>query len=219
MFFCLKSKVFQQARRNAGWLTAASALARKNPGDAPHLIYLPEVPFDEEDFLNRVKELYERLGGVVVVVSEGLKNKAGEPIVPPIFKVGRSTYYGDVSAYLCELVIKKLGIKARSEKPGLLGRCSMSYQSDSDREEAILMGAEAVKAVMSGISGVMPGIIRKSTNPYTFKTELIPIEKVMLEERLFPEEYISENKVDVSDDFIEWLKPLVGDLPESASFI
>ena len=149
--------------RNAGWITAASVLARKKPGDAPHLIYLPERPFHEEEFLEDVKRLYEEKGGVVVVASEGLKGPDGEPIVPPIFRSGRSVYYGDVSAYLAELVIKRLGIKARSEKPGLCGRASMALQSPVDREEAILAGREALKAAVSGESGVMVGFVREET--------------------------------------------------------
>ena len=127
--------ILEAMGRNAGWITAASALARKKHGDAPHLIYLPERPFREEEFLADVKELYDRLGGVVVVASEGLKDESGKPVVPPIFQTGRSVYYGDVGAYLAELVIKKLGIKARSEKPGLCGRASISLQSPVDRED------------------------------------------------------------------------------------
>ena len=109
--------VIEALGRNAGWITAASALARKKEGDAPHLIYLPERPFDEEKFLDDVKRLYDKLGGVVVVVSEGLKNKDGKPIVEPIFEVGRSVYYGDVSSHLSNLVIKRLGIKAKAKNP------------------------------------------------------------------------------------------------------
>ena len=132
--------VVEAMGRNAGWITAASALARKKPGDAPHLIYLPERPFREEEFLEDVKRLYEEKGGVVVVASEGLKDEKGEPIVPPIFKTGRATYYGDVSAHLANLVIQKLGIKARSEKPGICGRASVALQSPVDREEAVPAG-------------------------------------------------------------------------------
>lgn len=208
--------VIEAMGRNAGWLTAASALARTGEGTAPHLIYLPEIPFDEEDFLRRVSELYKKLGGVVVVASEGLKGKDGQPIVPPIFKSGRATYYGDVSAHLAEIVIKELGIKARSEKPGLLQRCSIALQSDTDREEAIHVGREAAKAVLSGKGGLMPGLMRRSTSPYLCEAELIPVESVMLEERLFPREYIADNGVDVTESFIEWCRPLVGTLPKMA---
>ena len=158
--------IIEAMGRNAGWITAASALARKNPGDAPHLIYLPERNFCEEEFLEDVRKLYDELGGVVVVVSEGLRNENGESIVPPIFQTDRAIYYGDVGAYLAELVIKKLGIKARSEKPGLCGRASMLLQSQVDREEAILAGREAVKAAVSGKTGVMVGIRRKEGAEY-----------------------------------------------------
>ena len=166
--------VIEAMGRNAGWITAASVLARKEPGDAPHLVYLPERNFKEEEFLEDVKRLYDELGGVVVVVSEGLRNEKGESIVPPIFKTDRAVYYGDVSAYLAELVIKKLGIKARSEKPGLCGRTSMLLQSKVDREEAVLVGREAVKAAVAGHTGVMVGIRRKDGEEYGIETPLIP---------------------------------------------
>lgn len=198
--------------RNAGWITAASVLARKKPGDAPHLIYLPERPFHEEEFLEDVKRLYEEKGGVVVVASEGLKGPDGEPIVPPIFRSGRSVYYGDVSAYLAELVIKRLGIKARSEKPGLCGRASMALQSPVDREEAILAGREALKAAVSGESGVMVGFAREETadGSYKVKVRLIPIKEVMLHERVMPEEYQNSRGNDVTEAFAKWCGPLLG---------
>ena len=198
--------------RNAGWITAASVLARKKPGDAPHLIYLPERPFYEEEFLEDVKQLYKEKGGVVVVASEGLKGPDGEPIVPPIFRSGRSVYYGDVSAYLAELVIKRLGIKARSEKPGLCGRASMALQSPVDREEAILAGREALKAAVSGESGVMVGFVREETadGSYKVKVRMIPIEEVMLHERVMPVEYQNSRGNDVTEAYAKWCGPLLG---------
>ncbi len=198
--------------RNAGWITAASVLARKKPGDAPHLIYLPERPFYEEEFLEDVKRLYKEKGGVVVVASEGLKGPDGEPIVPPIFRSGRSVYYGDVSAYLAELVIKRLGIKARSEKPGLCGRASMALQSPVDREEAILAGREALKAAVSGESGVMVGFAREETadGSYKVKVRMIPVEEVMLHERVMPVEYQNSRGNDVTEAYAKWCGPLLG---------
>ena len=211
--------VIEAMGRNAGWITAASSLARKNKSDAPHLIYLPERPFDEEEFLTDVKALYEELGGVVVVVSEGLKNKAGESIVPPIFKTDRAVYYGDVSAHLANLVIKKLGIKARSEKPGLVGRTSMAYQSTVDKQEAVRVGREAVQAVVSGKTGVMVGIHRKSDSPYEMKTSLVPISEVMLHEKELPNQFINERGNDVTEEFVNWCKPLIGaETPEFINF-
>lgn len=212
--------VIEALGRNAGWITAASALARKKEGDAPHLIYLPERPFDEEDFLEDVKRLYDKLGGVVVVVSEGLKNKDGKPVVEPIFEVGRSVYYGDVSSHLSNLVIKRLGIKARSEKPGICGRASVAFQSRVDRDEAVLAGSTAMKATYEGNTGVMVGFERVPGEEYQIKTILIPISEVMLHERVMPENFISERGNDVTKEFIDWCRPLIGqDLRDFISFL
>ncbi len=211
--------IIEAMGRNAGWVTAASALARKKTGDAPHLIYLPERPFDENEFLEDVKRLHEEMGGVVIVASEGLKNEKGEPIVPPIFKTERAVYYGDVSAYLAELVIKKLGIKARSEKPGISGRASIAWQSPVDRNEAILAGSVALKAAIEGKSGVMVGFIREETadGSYKMHTELLPIKEVMMHERVLPDYYITDRGNDVTSEFIEWCRPLIG--PELQEFV
>lgn len=211
--------VIEAMGRNAGWIAAASALARKKPGDAPHLIYLPEYPFNEEEFLEDVKRLHEEKGGVVVVASEGLKNEKGEPIVPPIFKSDRAVYYGDVSAHLANLVVKRLGIKARNEKPGICGRASIAWQSPVDRDEAVLAGREALKAAMRGESGVMVGFIRDEMpdGAYKIHVETIPIEKVMMYERVIPDSYVNERKNDVTQEFVDWCRPLIG--PELRDFI
>jgi 6-phosphofructokinase len=196
--------------RNAGWITAAAALAR-DVGVGPDFIYLPEVPFEEERFLSDIERLHKVQKGIVVVVGEGLKNKEGEPIVPPIFKMDRAVYYGDVSSHLANLVIQKLGIKARGEKPGLCGRASIALQSDVDREEAILAGKVAVRAAIEGQTGVMVGFERQQpAEPYAVKPILIPIEQVMLEERLIPKEYVNSAGNDVTQSFCDWCRPLIG---------
>ena len=203
--------VVEAMGRNAGWIAAASALARSGDGDGPDLIYLPERPFVEEEFLADVKALVEKKGGVVVVASEGLTGPEGKPIVEPIFQVGRATYYGDVSAHLANLVIKKLGYKARSEKPGICGRASIAFQSSVDRDEAVIAGAEAVKAAMEGQTGVMIGFERLPGAEYKVKPIRIPIEQVMLTERTMPAEFINERGNDVTDAFVEWCRPLIGE--------
>lgn len=204
--------------RNTGWITAASALARKEEGDAPHIILLPEVPFNEEKFLEDVKRVWEKGKGVVVAVSEGICYEDGTTVAPPIFKTDRATYFGDVSGYLTKLVIEKLGIKARNEKGGILGRCCTDLASPIDIEEAVKLGALAARTVLSGQGGMMPGLKRISDEPYQCEEILIPVEDVMLNERLFPKEYIAENGIDVTEDFIRWCKPLVGEIPEYAYF-
>lgn len=201
--------VIEAMGRNAGWVTAASALARTGNGDGPDLIYLPERPFNEEEFLEKVGDLYRKKGGVVVVASEGLTGLDGKPIVEPIFQVGRATYYGDVSAHLANLVIKKLGIKARSEKPGISNRASIAFQSETDRDEAVLVGGEAARAALAGENGVMVGLRRVPGPVYQVETFLIPVEQVMLYERKMPDEYISADGCDVTDAFVEWCRPLI----------
>ncbi len=203
--------VIEAMGRNAGWIAAASALARSGDGDGPDLIYLPEVPFDEDAFLAEVERLHREKGGVVVVASEGLRKADGEPIVEPIFQVGRAVYYGDVSAHLANLVIRKLGIKARSEKPGIAGRASAAYQSRLDRDEAVEAGSTAVRAAVEGKNGVMVGFRRLPGEEYRAETILIPIEEVMLHERTMPREFIAENGHDVTQAFIDWCRPLLGE--------
>lgn len=196
--------------RNTGWITAASALAREQEGDAPHIILLPEVPFDEKKFLDAVMKQWEKGKGVMVAVSEGLRYADGTFVAPPIFKVGRATYFGDVSATLTNLVIRELGIKARSEKPGIMGRCCAEMQSATDRDEAVRMGELAARTVLSGKGGMMAGLMRRSDNPYQCEEVLIPVEQVMLHERLFPREYITEDGYNVTDEFLSWVRPLIG---------
>ncbi len=203
--------VVEALGRNAGWITAASALARDGEGSAPHLIYLPEKPFDEEAFLADVQRLWDKRQGVVVVVSEGLRGQDGQPIVPPIFKTDRATYYGDVSAHLAQLVIRRLGIKARSEKPGLAGRASIAYQSPVDRDEAIQVGEEAVRAALAGESGIMIGLERLPGAAYAVRTARIPVREVMLHERTVPDAFIAPAGNDVTQAFIDWARPLLGE--------
>ncbi len=206
--------------RNAGWVTAASCFADESGTGGPDLIYLPERDFDERAFLDDAQRLIDEKGSGVVVVSEGLHAADGTPVAPPLMTVGRATYFGDVSAHLARLVISELGYKARSEKPGLIGRASIAWQSPVDREEAIDCGREATRAVLEGDSGKMVGIERVSSEPYEARLIRIPIEQVMLDERTMPDEYINERGNGVTDAFRSWCRPLLGPaLPRFASFV
>lgn len=210
--------VIEASGRNAGWITAASALARQAGVDGPDLIYLPERPFDEEAFLADVQALIEKKRGVVVVCSEGLTDAAGQPIVPPVFKVGRATYFGDVSAHLAQLVIRRLGYKARSEKPGLIGRASMLHVSPIDRQEAVLCGETAVHAAVMGESGKMVALMREPGETYRVHTELVDVHEVMLTEKKLPDVFINERGNGVTQAFIDWCTPLIGEpLPRLVS--
>ena len=196
--------------RNAGWVTAASALADESGTGGPDLIYLPERPFSEERFLTDAQRLIDEKGSGVVVVSEGLTTADGTPVATPLMKVGRATYFGDVSAHLARLVIERLGYKARSEKPGLLGRTSMALQSPVDRAEAEAAGREAVRTALAGETGVMVGFERLSSSPYEMRLVHIPIEQVMLDEKTLPDEFINSEGNGVTPAYREWLRPLLG---------
>lgn len=203
--------VLEAMGRSAGWIAAASSLAEDCGTGGPDLIYMPERDFDEDAFLNDVRKLIDRKGRGVVVASEGLHGKDGEPIVSPVFRSGRATYFGDVSAHLAGLIIRRLGYKARSEKPGICGRASVCLQSRTDLEEAVQAGKEAVKAAVGGENGVMVGFRQLPDNASCAETFLIPIEKVMLRERKPPDRYINAAGNGVTEEFRNWCRPLIGD--------
>lgn len=202
--------VVEASGRNAGWITAASALADDGNGLGPDLIYLPERPFDEDRFVEDVRRLLEKKTGIVVVASEGLKDAQGDPVVEPIFRVGRATYFGDVSSHLANVIIRRLGYKARGEKPGLLGRASILLQSPVDREEAELAGRVACRATLEGESGKMVAFRRLSDSPYKIEPFLVDIDEVMLYERTMPDEFINAEENGVTDAFKAWCRPLLG---------
>ncbi len=212
--------VIEASGRNAGWVAAASAMASENGEEGPDLIYLPERPFDEEQYISDVRALLKNKKGIVIVVSEGLRNREGTPIVEPVFKNERSVYFGDVSAYLANLVIQRLGYKARSEKPGLLARASIELQSSVDQREAKMAGQMACRAALAGESGKMVAFRRISTLPYKVEPFLVGIKEVMLYERTMPDSYINEKGNGVTKAFRDWCRPLLGDsFPEMISFL
>jgi 6-phosphofructokinase 1 len=197
--------------RNAGWLTASASLAKTDVRLGPHLVYLPERPFNEEEFLEDVKTLYKEFKGVLVVVSEGLVDIDGKPLTDSGIVDGFGHRVpGGVAQYLSNIVINKLGIRSRSEKPGLLGRVSILMQSDIDREEAKGVGSFAVKSAVEGKSGYMVSIKRVSSDPYQSQFELVPLEKVANVERKFPTEWINKRGNGVEKAFIDYCMPLIG---------
>ena len=202
--------VLETSGRNAGWLTAAASLATDSYAHGPDLIYLPERDFDQDAFLRDVKKLIETKGHGVVVASEGLHYAGGKPIVEPIFTVGRATYFGDVGSHLANLIIKELGYKARAEKPGLLGRASILWQSETDRDEAERCGRAAVDAVTAGESGKMVALRRIPEDTYRCETFLVDIQQVMMTERKLPEEFINAEGNGITEAFKEWCRPLLG---------
>ncbi len=210
--------VIEAFGRDAGWITASSALSRLYGSDGPDMVLPPESAFDEECFLSQVERIHKEKGGLVIVASEGLRYSDGTPIVEPIFQTDRSVYFGDVSSHLASLIVKKLGIKARSEKPGILGRSSIAWQSDIDRMEAVECGRASVRAALSGRTASMSIIRRISSDSYKAETAIEDISDEILEARTLPAEYYDAATFSVSESFIEYARPLTGPLgPEFIS--
>lgn len=200
--------ILEAMGRNAGWLAAASSIAAEY-GYGPDLIYLPERAFDKAKFIADIERVYTQQGYAVVVVSEGLRDGNGVPIVEPIFRTERAVYYGDVAAHLAGVVIQTLGIKARSEKPGICGRSSYAHQSILDRKEAIACGAHAAKLALSGRSGVMV-TLQRPVGEYHMQLGETELHNVMLKERKMPDAWINADGNGVTDDFRDWCRPLIG---------
>ncbi|WP_343208156.1 diphosphate--fructose-6-phosphate 1-phosphotransferase [Anaerolentibacter hominis] len=205
--------IIETMGRHCGWLAASSALARRRRGDPPDLIYLPETPFDMEEFLETASSLYRKQKGVVVVVSEGIKDKEGNSITTSRQLRGRTLFTGGgASRAMADEMVKRHGIKTRTEVPGLAGRNCMAQQSSVDREEAVQTGEEAVRTVLRGESGVMIGCERIPDNGnYKLRFVPVPLDQIAIEGRLVPEKYIDVPNHDVTDEFLNWCRPLIGD--------
>jgi ATP-dependent phosphofructokinase / diphosphate-dependent phosphofructokinase len=200
--------------RTAGWLTAATLLARRNPDDAPHLIYVPELPLRRERFLSDVQRVYTRLGWAVVAVSEGVRNEAGESWGVRRDETTRDGFGhplpGDLAAGLATLVTSELGLRARSEKPGLLGRASELTVSRTDRNEAEEVAAFAFSWAMKGNTGFMASIQREPGPAYEVSYSAVPLDSVANGTRLLPLDYVAAGGSDIKQEYRAYVEPLIG---------
>ncbi len=207
--------------RNAGFLTAASALARVHENDGPHLVYLPERPFDIPRFVRDVHAVYERLGRCVVAVSEGIANADGEPIASLFLK--EKDGFGNMqlsgTGALGDLLsreIKKAGkiSRIRADTFGYLQRSFPSIVSQADAREARKVGVEAVKHAVSGTKDGSIAIKRKLGAGYKITYECIDLKQVARATRHMPDEFIAKSSNDVTPAFLEYARPIVGPLPK-----
>lgn len=201
--------------RHAGWLTAASALARKYKGDNPFFIYLPESAFDTEKFLKDVESAFEKNCNVVVCVSEGIHDADGTFICEYDSSVGTDTFGHKMLAgcgkYLENLVRDRLGVKARSVELNVSQRCSASLISAADQKEAVSTGRFGVQAALNGETGKMVSFVRRQAEDGSYQMEcgLEDVNLICNEEKEVPAEWITENGSDVSEEFIKYVTPLV----------
>ena len=199
--------------RHAGWLTAASALARKFEGDNPVLIYLPEVAFNQEEFLEKVKKALETTPNLVVCVSEGINDGNGTFICEFASDVGVDTFGHKMltgsGKYLENLIKEKLGVKVRSVELSVSQRCSSSCLSKTDLDEADHSGAFAVNAALNGETGKMISFVRANTSPYELSFSTADVNIICNQEKAVPLSWITKDGSDVTDEFIRYAVPLI----------
>ena len=209
-----KVKIFETMGRDTGWIAAGSALAREDKNDAPHHIYFPEKPIKIDGFLGDVQNVYDKLGYVFIAVSEGVVGENKEPLAASASKVDLDSFghrqYGDVGAYIAELVKNKLKLKARWEKPGTTQRAAIDRVSKVDVEEACLVGSFAVKSAVAGKSGFMVALIREKGGTYKVYPELVDLNKVANLRKIMPPNFINGKGNDVTEDFLKYARPLLG---------
>ncbi|WP_273702746.1 diphosphate--fructose-6-phosphate 1-phosphotransferase [Thermoanaerobacter sp. A7A] len=205
--------VLEVMGRNAGWLAASSALVKDRLPNLRHLIYLPEVPFKEEKFLEEVNKAYKEYGNVFITISEGIKDESGNYV-----EAGSGSYkqdsfghtqLGGVGDYLEYLIKQKIYKRVRMTRLGFTQRSALHFASQVDFEEAEKVGRKAVQFALNGESGKMVAIIRDSDNPYTTHIEVINAGEVCNEEKLLPSSWITEDGTYVKEEFFNYARPLI----------
>ena len=196
--------------RHAGWMAASSVLARTSNEDAPHIILLPEVTFNQKDFLALVKQVVAKHGYCVVVVSEGVKNSKGKFLAESDRRdaFGHSQL-GGIAPFISELINNKLKIKNHWAVADYLQRSARHIASKVDLEQAEAVGSYAIKYALAGMNGVMPIIVRSKGPKYKWSIEAAPLSKIANLEKKLPKSFISKNGMNVTQKAIDYLMPLI----------
>lgn len=205
--------IFETLGRDVGWLAASATLAKRDLDDAPHLVYLPEIPFSQDRFLGDLDAVVARLGWAVVIVSEGTAYADGTPVFVQEMASNKSVnnrpLIGGVAQFLSGVVAEELGLRCRSEKPGLIGRCCTALISQQDLVDAELVGREGVRALLSGHTDEMVGLRTLSdSDAGTF--QLVPLHAAAGPSRTIPTAWLSKDGMAVNDSFRSYVRPLTG---------
>jgi 6-phosphofructokinase len=215
-----KFVIYQTIGREAGWLAAATAMARKNEDDAPHLIYCPEFQFNRDKFLKDADKCIKSYGWVSVVCGEGLKYADGTAVSASSTKDKfNNTEFGamggaSVATNMHRMIVDEFGYRGEFQITESLIMSDFIRASEVDLEEAYRCGVEAVKLAEKGESGVMVSIKRISNRPYKIAFGKVPLEEVAVSAKPMPLEYFNKEGNHVSSKFIDYMKPLAGELPE-----
>lgn len=196
--------------RHAGWIAAASGLAKKRPGDGPHIILFPEVYFNPEKFYEKMQEYINQYGYCVVVASEGLKAKNGQFLseTETTDAFGHKQL-GGVAPLLANMVKEKLKVKVHWAVADYLQRSAGHLATTVDVEQAYLLGKTAIEKINTGKSGVMLTLERKQTIPHTWNIGEVALNKVANVEHFLPKEFRSEDDLHISQKCIDYLQPLI----------
>jgi len=200
--------------RNAGWLTGATALAKGEDCAGPDLIYLPEIPFEIDAFLEHLREILKRKMNVVVAVSEGLKLQDGTYVCELADAEKRVDAFGHkqltgTAAYLASVVSAEVGCKTRSIELSSLQRSASHIASRVDIDEAFAVGGSAVSASFEGDTGKMVVLKRVSDRPYQCTTDICDVHRISNIEKLVPRSWITEDGTGVTEEFIQYVRPLI----------
>ena len=199
--------------RHAGWLTAASVLARKFEGDNPVLIYLPEVAFSPDAFIEKVKEKLTKTSNLVVCISEGINDGNGKFVCELASDVGVDTFGHKMltgsGKYLENLVKDRLGVKVRSIELNVNQRCSSSMLSATDEKEAIASGSFGVQTALKGTTGMMIAFHRTDDADYHITYAPEDVNLICNQEKTVPLDWITGNGSDIGQQFIDYALPLI----------
>ncbi len=202
--------VIEVMGRHAGWIAAAGGLAARKAGEPPHIILFPEIPFDGDRFLARVKQTVERVGYCTVVVSEGVKNAAGQFLAEAGTRDAFGhTQLGGAAPVIAQLVKSKLGYKYHWALPDYLQRSARHVASKVDADQAYAVGKAAVEYALKGMNAVMPVIVRTSDKPYRWKIESASLEKIANHEKKLPPSYITKDGYGITAAARRYLGPLI----------
>ena len=202
--------------RNVGWVTAATALARASAGGAPHLIYVPERPPELREIVEAARTSVERRGRCVIAVCEGLRDPRGEPFGAELDRAGDRHHElaRNLADTLARRIASETGLRARAERPGLVGRSFSMAASEIDFDESALLGRAAVDAAAEGRTAVMVGLRREARGAYRCCVELVGLDEVAGVERTMPPEWAPFGEERIAPAFEEYLCPLVGAIEE-----
>ena len=204
--------------RHAGWVTAASSLSRKFPGDNPLLIYMPEAPFEMEEFFSDLENALKQSTAVVVCVSEGIRDASGKFICEYSNEAQLDTFGHKMltgcGKLLESYVRNRFGVKVRSVELNVNQRCSSLLSSLTDINEADLAGRTAVKCALEGVTGKMITFKRADGEEYSLEYGLVDVCNVCNKEKPFPTEWITGNNNDISPEFANYALPLIKGVPE-----